>query len=135
MITVATMSAVTTMTAVPTMFAMFLRSAVIVAHRRVLMLGRRRAAVVLVRGVMGVFVVLAHRNSLLGCARGSRVQTDSDSGLAGREGIPGLFNRGLHGSGVDRGCAVDGHAGDAASVQVDVDGLDTGHSRQLLTDA
>ncbi|KQR48710.1 hypothetical protein ASF87_07640 [Microbacterium sp. Leaf161] len=42
----------------------FLRSAVVVAHSRVVVLHRRRGAVILVHGVMGVLVVLAHQNSL-----------------------------------------------------------------------
>ena len=64
------MITVPTMSAVPTMAAMFWRSVVIVAHRRVVMLRCRRTAVILVSSVMGVFVVLAHRKPLLGCARG-----------------------------------------------------------------
>ncbi|KQR37541.1 hypothetical protein ASF80_17525 [Microbacterium sp. Leaf159] len=63
------MITVPTMSAVPTMAAIFWRSVVIVAHRRVVMLRCRRRAVVLVCGAMAVFVVLAHRNSLLRCAR------------------------------------------------------------------
>ncbi|KRD50427.1 hypothetical protein ASE34_12760 [Microbacterium sp. Root280D1] len=57
------------MITVPTMSAMFWRSVVIVTHRSVVMLRCRRRAVVLVCGAMAVFVMLAHRNSLLRCAR------------------------------------------------------------------
>ncbi|GAA0484278.1 hypothetical protein B4U78_014055 [Microbacterium esteraromaticum] len=67
MIAVAGVAGVALVTAVT---GVFLRSAVIVAHRRVVMLRCRRTAVILVSSVMGVFVVLAHRKPLLGCARG-----------------------------------------------------------------
>ncbi|EQM74717.1 hypothetical protein L687_04450 [Microbacterium maritypicum MF109] len=63
------MIAVTTMALVPAVTGVFLRSAAIVAHRRVVMLRRWCCAVFLVCGVMGVLVVLAHRKPLLGCAR------------------------------------------------------------------
>ncbi|AKV87255.1 hypothetical protein AKG07_14255 [Microbacterium sp. CGR1] len=60
------------MASVPTvalLTGVLLRSTVLVAHRRVVVLRGREPAVIGVRGLIGVLVVLAHRNSLLGCAR------------------------------------------------------------------
>ncbi|PCE15520.1 hypothetical protein AUC47_11525 [Microbacterium sp. SZ1] len=64
MIPVAAMPAVTGVIFVAAVPGVFVRCSVIVAHRPMVVLRRYRRRVVAVRGVIGVFVVLAHRRLL-----------------------------------------------------------------------
>ncbi|KJL29594.1 hypothetical protein RS83_01611 [Microbacterium oxydans] len=75
------MIAMATVPAVVTMAAVTVWCSGVVAHRRVVMIHRSRSRVTIVRGVIGVFVGLAHRNSLLNAPGASRKPSDATQTL------------------------------------------------------